>query len=362
MKIALFTDTYLPTVNGVSYAVESWKEELERRGHSVTVFCPAPGRDDSDATFKSFEIPFYDGYHAAYYPPENDISDFDAIHINSFFLVGYWGYRAARKHNLKLVSVVHTPIKEYLNYVTGSKTLQRIIGRLYQVWESRMLKRSDTCIALSDHMESHIEEMTGRDDVERLTNGVNTRFFHPQKTDSFRERYDVKSQKVIGYTGRLSSEKRVGELIEFAEQFEGEVLIGGDGPQRDKLEQKVESENVKFLGFLDREELPEFYSVIDLFVFPSRVENDPLTVLESTACGTPVIGADAAGLKDSIQEGKNGYLYEPGDIGDLADKIGKGYGNLPELSKGALRHSKKNSIAKTVDRLIELYSNREKST
>lgn len=360
MKIAIFTDTYIPTINGVSYAVESWKEEMERRGHEVTVVCPAPGGSESNATFKSFEIPFYEGYYAGYYPPHHDFSDYDVVHVNSFFTIGYYGYRMAKKNNLKVVSTVHTPIDEYIDYVTQIDTLQKILSGIYNRWEAYLLKRADVKIALSDYMEERIEKVTEAQ-AKRLTNGVDTDLFQPRDFEDFRRKHDIESEKVIGYTGRLSSEKRVEELIEFSEEFEGEVIIGGDGPQRDRYEQLADSKNVTFLGFLEREELPKFYSLLDIFVFPSRVENDPLTVLEANACGTPVVGANAAGLKDSVKDNLNGYLYSPGDIDDLGEKIEKSYRNLESLKKGSIEEAEKNSISRTVDKLLQFYNSDDQS-
>ena len=355
MRIAIFTDTYLPTVNGVSYAVESWKNELERNGHKVDVFCPEAD-EDGDCRCRSVRIPFYEGYHTAIAPPlSHDFSKYDAVQINSFFMLGYYGYRVAQKHDIPLMSVVHTPISEYMDYVTEIGPLNNLLSGIYKEWEGRILEKSDIRLALSDYMEEHIKRVTNGKDVERLTNGVNTVFFSPEKTDNFRKRYDITSDKVIGYTGRLSSEKRVDELIEFGNNFEGEILIGGNGPEKEKYEGLAETDNISFLGFMDRDELPEFYSTVDIFVFPSRVENDPLTVLESNACGTPVVGADAAGLKNSIKNGRNGYRYEPGNLEDMKKKIEKRYQNMKTLNKGSLECASERSVRKTAERFVKLF-------
>lgn len=355
MKIAIFTDTYLPTVNGVSYAVKSWKEEMESRGHEVDIVCPAPGDSDEDITFRSFEVPLYEGYYAGYIPPlRKDFSDYDVFYLNSFFMIGYYGYRKAKKNDITLVSIVHTPIEEYLDYVTSWKPGKILLKKVYNYWESRILSASSTGVALSDYMEEHIHSLTDECNIVRLSNGVNTEFFRPVETSDFREKYSITGEKIIGFTGRLSSEKRVEELVKFAERFEGEVIIGGDGPCREECERLVEKGNVRFLGFLDREDLPAFYSSIDAFIFPSRAENDPLTVLEANACGTPVIGADAAGLKDSISEGENGYLYSPGDLNDLGEKLEKAYSEIENISDSSLEFARRKSIASTVDDLLEL--------
>jgi glycosyltransferase involved in cell wall biosynthesis len=119
----------------------------------------------------------------------------------------------------------------------------------------------------------------------------------------------------------------------------------------------VSTDNVRFMGFIDREELPSFYSTLDIMVFPSRVENDPLTVPEANACGTPVVGADAAGLKDSIAEGENGYLYSPGDQDELEEAVEKCYENIDDLEDESLKKAEERSISSTVDKLLEFYRN-----
>lgn len=356
MKIAIFTDTYLPTINGITYAIKSWKSEIEKRGHDVTVVCPnAPGVSDV-VSVPSIELPFYENYYSALYPhTDHDFSNYDAVHLNSFFMIGYYGYRVAKKHDINIISMVHTPINEYIDYVTTSEHLQRPLWEIYKRWEGRILKKSDVRIALSEYIKDYIKGITNNQDVVRLTNGVNTDFFEPVENNEFRKKYHINSKKVIGFTGRLSEEKRIEELIEYAKQYDGTVLIGGNGPHKQEYESINNSENVEFLGFLDREELPSFYSTLDLLIFPSRVENDPLIVLEANACGTPVIGANAAGLVDSINVGKNGYLYEPGNIDDLSHKIEKGYGDLNSLEKSSRRYAVENSISNTVDTLISLY-------
>jgi len=358
MKIAIFTDTYLPTINGISYATKNWKEELERRGHEVDIVCPEAKECPSNKTFKSFEIPFYKNYYAGYYPPGEDFSDYDIIHLNSFFTVGFYGYLVAKRNDIRLVSVVHTPIEEYTEYVTSIKPIQNILGSAYKRFESFILKRSDVRIGLSDYMEERIESITGKDDIKRLNNGVNTKFFKPVEDKAFRGKHGIESEKIVGYLGRLSSEKRVDELIRFGEKYEMNVLIGGDGPHKDKLESMSSSDKTRFLGFVERDEIPSFYSVIDLMIFPSTVENDPLTVLEANACGTPVIGAEAAGLKDSIKEGINGYLYDPENLEDLKEKVEEAFDELPKLSKSSIEEAESNSISKTVDDLLGYYKSR----
>ncbi len=360
MKIAYFSDTYLPTVNGISYAIHSWKEELKRRGHEATIVCPAPGQDEDDVTFRSISFPFYQGFRASVFPPiKHDFSDYDIVHINSFFGAGLYGMWAAKKHDLPLISTVHTPIEEYLDYVSSSKIFQKFAYSIYHEWETYMINKSQLCLTPTDAVKAEIED-TVLKDVEVISNGVDTAFFQPVDDSRFREDFDITADRVIGYTGRLGKEKRLEELIAVASEFDGQIIIGGDGPMRERYETMArDHDNVRFLGFLDRERLPELYSCLDLFVFPSRVETEGLVALESNACGTPVIGADMGGLQNTVQDGHNGYRYTPGNIEELHETIEKAYDELDELENGAMEAASQKSLGQTVDRLLDHYESVE---
>ena len=117
----------------------------------------------------------------------------------------------------------------------------------------------------------------------------------------------------------------------------------------------TDKDNITFLGFLDREELPKLYTVMDVFVFFSRVEAEGLVVLEANACNTPVVGANAKGLKSSIENDSNGYKYEPGNIDDLRQKLDKVYGNLDTLSESSREKASEKSVSSSVRKLVENY-------
>ncbi|MDY6770516.1 MAG: glycosyltransferase [Candidatus Nanohaloarchaea archaeon] len=356
MKIALFTDTYLPTVNGISYAIHNWKEELESRGHEATIVCPAPGSDEDDVTFASINFPFYQGFRASVFPPvTHDFSEYDVVHLNSFFGAGLYGMWAATKHNLPVVATVHTPIEEYLEYISSSTLFQKFAYSIYHEWETYLINKSNRCLtptaAVRDEVKNDVLQ-----DIHVLSNGVDTEFFRPQDDTAFREEFGIDDERVIGYTGRLGREKRLDELIALADRFDGTILIGGDGPMREQYRNLARGQdNVIFTGFIDRERLPELYSCLDIFVFPSRVETEGLVGLEANACGTPVVGADAGGLRNAIEDGRNGYHYEPGNVADLHDKIEKAYSSLDDLTAGAREAANTKSLEQTVDRLLEHY-------
>jgi glycosyltransferase involved in cell wall biosynthesis len=356
MKIALFTETYLPNIDGVGYTLKNWKEQLEERGHEVTIICPSPLGSADEVQMPSFEAPIYQGYHAALpFPVDHDFSDYDIIHINGPFGAGLYGSYLAKKHDIPLIATMHTPGEEYLEYVSKIQPIMKLGSKIYKGHESYVMNQCDVCTTPTAAFRDELQDQVDLN-LRVLSNGVDTEFFHPQDADAFRERYDITADKVIGYTGRLGREKHLEDLISIADDFDGEIIIGGEGPMKPEYEAMAANmDNVTFLGFLDRDELPEFYNTIDIFIFPSCAETEGIVALEANACGTPVVGADAKGLRSTIKNGINGLRYEPGNADDLMNSINKTYDDMDRLKEGSLEHAADKSMSATIERLLALY-------
>jgi glycosyltransferase involved in cell wall biosynthesis len=129
------------------------------------------------------------------------------------------------------------------------------------------------------------------------------------------------------YFGKISKEKGVETLIQAMEKTkEGELLIAGQGEEKDRLQNYVNQnriDNVKFLGFVERPKLNELIRACRFVVLPSEwYENSPSVVYESFALGKPVIGSRIGGIPELIEDGENGLLFEPKNVEDLREKIG----------------------------------------
>jgi glycosyltransferase involved in cell wall biosynthesis len=126
--------------------------------------------------------------------------------------------------------------------------------------------------------------------------------------------------------GRLAPEKEVHSLPEILKSMSDEMrnqidwLVVGDGPLREDLQKKAPS-NMRFTGYLEGQSLAEVYSASDLFVFPSTSETFGNVVLEALASGTPVIGANAGGVKNIIKSGVTGDLCSPGNVEQFSRSI-----------------------------------------
>ena len=132
--------------------------------------------------------------------------------------------------------------------------------------------------------------------------------------------------KYILYFGRLKGYKGIITLIRALKKVRGVMLyIVGEGPLRPKIEELIERhqlENVRLLGFKSGEELKEIIRGARFIVMPSEwYENAGLALLESFASGKPVIGSNIGGIPEFIEHGRDGLLFEPGNVDDLAGKI-----------------------------------------
>ncbi len=167
----------------------------------------------------------------------------------------------------------------------------------------------------------------GFSNLELWPRGVDCKLFHPYYDKlSVRRQYSISKKYLLTYAGRLASEKNVDILLDIAQllppHFDEDIhwLIVGDGPLRAQIEEAA-PKNMTFTGYLTAQQLAEVYSASDLFVFPSPTEIFGNVVLESMASGTPVIGANAGGVKSIIQNGVTGYLCEPGNAKNFSSSI-----------------------------------------
>jgi len=361
-QVAAFTDTYLPTVNGVTYTIASWRDRWERAGGRMDVVYPnADGHrpNDGEHPVGSLPFPFYDGFRLGTPKIPKAVRDAEVVHAHTPFSIGLGGLRLARDRDIPLVASYHTPTSEYAEYVSPTDSIASLIGRLSEAYERWFFGRADAVLAPSTATRNHLKEEVGVDTtVEIVPNGIDTERFQPVETDEFLARHGVRGERpLIGYTGRHGYEKRLSELIAAAADMDVTVVFGGDGPAREVLEAAADTSDldVRFLGFLDREELPAFYAALDVFAFPSPVETQGLVALEANACGTPVAGADSGALAETVVEGETGYRFATGDAAACADAIERTLAQRETLAGCCLARRETISVEHAVDELAAVY-------
>lgn len=359
-RVAAFTDTYLPTHNGVTYTVQTWRDRWHRRGGRMDVVYPDGDHEAAAGEYpvSSLPFPFYEGFRVGVPGVPEAVDNAELVHAHSPFSLGLAGMRLARKHDLPMAASYHTPTSEYADYLAFTRPIERTIERSATKYERRFLDRTDVVVAPSERTADHVRDTVGTTTpVEVVSNGVDADFFRPVATDRFRSRHGVPDGPIVGYTGRHGYEKNLTAIVEATDGMDVTLAFGGDGPARADLEEKAAAADVDahFLGWLDREELPAFYATMDAFAFPSPVETQGIAALEANACGTPVAGVASAALADTIVQGETGYKAPAGDIEAFRDVIERTLAERDRLGEECLARRDSISVAHSVDRLTEVY-------
>jgi len=180
-----------------------------------------------------------------------------------------------------------------------------------------------------------------RSEVRVIPGGVDVRKFNPNlATDDIDKKYHLTGKKVVLFAGKLTHYKGVRYLIAAAKKINAEIVIVGEGPERQYLEEKTRSlelSNIHFIGHVaEGDELRKFYNRADVFVAPS-VWDEPLglVILEAMSCKTPVVVTRKGGIPLAVKDGVNGFFVRPKNATEIAAKVNKLLSNEEKRDKMA---------------------------
>lgn len=360
MKIALATDTYHPQINGVVSSIDTIVEELEKE-HEPHIF--APTESNRAHSFRSFPFCPTPEYKITYVRPKTLAEIFEKkgieiVHVQTPFSLGVSALSASRHLSLPAIGTFHTLLPEYSHYLSGApEFLLKNIGWKYITWFYE--KFHAVTVPSKPIKESLVER--GLENVYVIPNAVDTDIFHPGEKSS-------KADPTVLFVGRLAKEKSLKVLIDAApgvlEEYPNiRFRIVGKGIHEDLYKKMVQKKNISsnfvFEGYVPSSELIEAYQECEIFAMPSATETQGLVALEAMACGKPVVGADALGLKDVIDNGINGYLFPPGNSEALSDcllKLLSDDAHRKRMGEKARRKSEKFSSQKIGKQWIRFYS------
>ncbi|GMX60672.1 glycosyltransferase family 1 protein [Paenibacillus elgii] len=334
MRVALFTDTFVPDVNGVAKTLGRWVKFLEACGVACKVFAPhsqSAAESDQWMIERFGSIPFllYPECRMAIPNPVNlakSLKAFapDLIHVATPFNLGWIGLQYAKRHQVPVVASYHTHFDQYLAYYK-LQWMEPLLWK-YMLWFHQDCRK---IYVPSRSTLRHLQEK-GLKSLEIWSRGVEVNRFHPfvNREEVLRTCNLSPSTFVILYVGRLAPEKSVDVLLRAFDSLPGEVrsrshlIVTGDGPLLRPMQELLAGrEDVTFTGFRQGKELSDLYAAADAFVFPSATETFGNVVLEAMACGTPVVGADAGGVGESIVHEETGLLCRPGNVPDFAEAM-----------------------------------------
>lgn len=366
MKIAIFTDTYLPQINGVTRTYQLFLDFLVRRGVSVKLFAPAgvTGSDDryNVTRFMSCNFLPYPECQISfpnYWTVHRELDQFrpDLIHVATPFLVGLTGLKYADSHHVPKVAVFHTNFPKYLGYY-GAPWLRKMSWHFLR-WFHRGMDRTfcpsaDTVRLLSRH---------GIGNLEIWRRGVDQNLFNPGwRSEELRWRHGLDGKTVLLYVGRLAPEKNVDILLKALTianlAWENlHLLVVGDGPSRREL-QLLAPRNVTFLGYRAGDELSQAYASADIFICPSVTETFGNVVLEAMASSLPVIAPLAGGIKENLFPETTGLDCLPRNHISMASaivRLAKDNALRNRLAHQALTHARSQSWDAIFGQLVNSY-------
>jgi 1,2-diacylglycerol 3-alpha-glucosyltransferase len=339
MRIGFFSGVYFPRKDGACYTIKTWKRELEKRGHEVYVIYPGVEGyepEENEIPVTSLPDPWYEGHRWPTPIGTRKFPELDIVHCHSPGALGLLGRYYAWRKGIPSVFSFHSPLEDYADGLFPSKILSRVLQQVFVRIDERYLKTFDIVTTNTGAIKNR--EVP----VEEVPAGIDIEFFRPTET-SFIEEMGLE-RPVAGYSGRLSEEKNIEEILAMAEDFEGSVLIVGSGRHGEELKKKS-GENVAFHDYLPREKLPEFYSSIDVFVHASTGDTFSLSSLEANACGTPVVAPDVHPFDKVVQSG-NGLKHQFGDTEDFLGKVREAVSRQWSARKEAEKYSVKTSVEK----------------
>lgn len=319
MRIAIFTETFLPKIDGIVTRLRHTVEQLQRAGDQVLVVAPEGGITEYKGAkvhgVSGFPLPLYPELKLAVPLPtlRPVIEDFapDLIHVVNPAVLGLGGLYYAKSLKIPLVASYHTHLPQYLQHY-GLGMLEELLWGLLRSAHNQAQLNLCTSTAMVQELTAH-----GIERVDLWQRGVDTEMFQPHLVSpKMRSRLsqNCPDAPLLLYVGRLSAEKEIEQIRPILETIPNSRLaLVGDGPHRQALEQHFEGTPTHFVGYLQGLELASAFASADAFIFPSRTETLGLVLLEAMAAGCPVVAARKGGIVDIVQDGVNGYLFDPDD-------------------------------------------------
>lgn len=319
MRIALFTETFLPKVDGIVTRLRHTVDHLQRLGDQVLVFSPDGGLTEYKGAriygVPGFPLPLYPELKLALPRPTigQELEQFnpDLIHVVNPAVLGLAGLFYSKALKIPLVASYHTHLPKYLEHY-GLGMLEGLLWELLKAGHNQAQLNLCTSTAMMQELTAH-----GIERVDLWQRGVDTELFQPHlASQEMRSRLSqgYPDSPLLLYVGRLGAEKEIDRIKSVLEAIPGARLaLVGDGPYRQELQQHFAGTPTHFVGYLQGLDLGAAYASADAFIFPSRTETLGLVLLEAMAAGCPVVAARSGGIPDIVEDGVNGYLFDPQD-------------------------------------------------
>ncbi|HBI16537.1 MAG TPA: hypothetical protein DDY52_00040 [Candidatus Moranbacteria bacterium] len=374
MKVAIFTNNYLPNPYGVTTSIESFREEFIKNGHTVYVFAPH-NKDYKDKDKNIFRYPSIDIQYKIKYPlpipyskKVNEIIeklDFDIIHSQHPNLLGKAAMNWAKKKRVPLVFTWHTIYDKYTHYapfLPQKLSAKWVIGNSVDY-----ANRADKVIIPTDSVGEIIKKwgVVNREII-TIPTGVNEKMFQNYNSNQIRESLRIdKNKKIILSISRLTEEKNVIFLVKEVVKIlkintEAVFILGGGGYLKNKLIEIVNrakvSERVFFTGLIEKDEIKNYMSLANIFVYASKSETQGTIITEAMYMGLSIMAIDSLGVGDLIEDGKTGLLSTDNNFSKKIKSLLADEKLVGILGKNAKKEAREKYTSKIcAEKMIKVY-------
>lgn len=325
MRIAFFTNNYLPNVYGVPMSIETLRKEFESLGHEVFIFAPnySDYRDSNSQVFRypsiDIEIKFRLPLGIPYSRKADKIIenlDLDIIHSHHPNLLGSAALRWAKKKNIPLIFTWHTLYDQYTNFVPflpAKFSANWIIRKAV-----KYANQSDVVIVPTESVAPIIQTWGVEKEIISVATGVTEEEFSNSDKNKIREKYGIKKDEILLLlVSRLTEEKNIHFIFSaladiLKENVKTKFMLVGDGYLLSELKSKAKmaglEDKIIFVGVAKREDIKNYYAAGDVFVYASRSETQGMIITEAMYVGLPIVAVRATGIESLVENGKNGIL------------------------------------------------------
>lgn len=340
MKVAVVTESFLPTINGVTNSVLRILEFFDSYGHEAIVVAPeANSAPDDFLGFKVKRVPSIAMKRLIPIAiPKRTLRHFiegfnpDVIHLASPAILGTYINHVSRELEIPTLSVYQTDVAGFAKHYgvgLGNQSIKKAFARIHNN-TSRTLAPSRA--AASDLIKF------GANNVHIWPRGVDLHRFSPiHRNESLRLSWGAKQKKIIGYVGRIAREKCLEKLVPVDQNPALQLVVIGDGPDRKRIERMLS--NAIFTGMLGGKDLAKALASLDIFIHTGMHETFCQSAQEALASGVPVIAPASGGPLDLVIDGVNGFFFEGSSERSITEAVNEALASDLESFEFAARES-----------------------
>ena len=379
LRVAMFTNNYLPFIGGVPLSIDRLYRGLVRAGHSVKIFAPTyqqPWQDPDDSSV--FRCPgllslCLDSFPVANIFSRKVKSEFkkcscELVHLHHPFWLGKKGLHLARKKKIPVVFTYHTRLEHYTHYIPLPGTALKNLVAHFVI--KQFANRCDAIITPSASTEEYLRNLGVSALIETIPTGISLDGYlawSEEQIGELRSQYVAADEKLLISVSRLAEEKNLDFLIDGLAKVRDRCdtsfrcLLVGDGPEKERLMDKVNmlglADTIIFTGNLAPHEVVRCYLAADLFVFASTSETQGMVLLEAMAGGCPVVAVRASGVYDLVKDGANGFAVAESTEAWAVKIVQVMEDNhlLSTMSANSREFADTYSVEKITERVLKLY-------